>query len=331
MSSRENKILTFVHPMLAKEADEPFDNKDWIFEVKWDGYRAISEVNKNTASLYSRNGNPFNLRYPSVIEELRKLNRRLILDGEIVVLDDYGKPDFQKLQFYEQNKSENLYYYVFDLLSIDGKDICKFPLMERKKVLKSIIRNNSALRYSDHIESKGIEFFDEAKSQGLEGIIGKKTDSTYQKGARTGDWLKIKVHHTVDAIVAGFTRPRGARKHFGALILAVMEKGRLKYVGHTGTGFSEHSLKEISKKLKPLVRSESPFQEKVFPNMPVTWAKPVLVAEIKFTEWTREKKLRHPIFQRLRNDKLPEECTMNNLTSNKPDSYVKSSKAKASA
>src|SRR6516225_4462105 len=104
MSSRENKILTFVHPMLAKEADEPFDNKDWIFEVKWDGYRAISEVNKNTASLYSRNGNPFNLRYPSVIEELRKLNRRLILDGEIVVLDDYGKPDFQKLQFYEQNK-----------------------------------------------------------------------------------------------------------------------------------------------------------------------------------------------------------------------------------
>ena len=330
MSNRENKLLTFIHPMLAREADQPFDSEDWIFEVKWDGYRAICEINKSQISLYSRNGNSFNFRYPVIVEELRKLNRKMVLDGEIVVLDDAGRPDFQKLQFYEQDKSENLCYYVFDLLSIDGEDICKFPLLERKKLLKSIIRNKSVLRYSDHIESRGIEFFDEAKSQGLEGIMGKKADSPYKKGARSGDWLKIKVHHTVEAIVAGYTKPRGSRKYFGALILAVIERGRMKYAGHTGSGFSQHSLKDIFKRLRPLAKSGSPFKETVVPNMPVTWVKPTLVAEIKFTEWTRDKRLRHPIFLRLRNDKRPEDCTIDGASFIKPGSHVKTNKAKIS-
>ena len=289
--------------MLAKETDTPFDNKDWLFEIKWDGYRAISEINDGDIRLYSRNGNSFKNAYPLVVSALEKIKHNVVLDGEIVVLDEEGKSDFQKLQHYEDNTQYPICYYVFDVLEIDGKKTHELPLVKRKQLLKKIIPKSSVLKYSDHIVGSGISFFKAAQQSNLEGIMAKKADSEYSEGARTGDWLKIKHHKSDEVIVVGFTEPTGRRQYFGALVLATKAKDGLHYAGHTGTGFDDKTLKDIYEKLKKIVTKTSPFKEKVKTNMPVTWVKPMYVAEIKFTEWTTDGKMRHPVFLRLRQDK----------------------------
>jgi bifunctional non-homologous end joining protein LigD len=296
--------------MLAKETDQPFDNKDWVFEIKWDGYRAIAEVNKSKVKFYSRNGNSFELNYPIVFDELKKLGINAVLDGEVVVMNESGIPSFQLLQHYQTNPEYPIEYYVFDILKLDGKDLTKLPLIERKKILKKVLKKNDVIRYSDHVKESGIDFFQSAISKNLEGIIAKKANSLYHPGVRTAEWLKIKHHHTGEAIIVGFTEPTGARKHFGALVLALKKGDQLIYAGHTGTGFSDQMLKEMYQLLKPLITSQSPFKERVQTNMPVTWVKPKLVCELKFTEVTRDGKMRHPVFLRLRNDKSAKEATM---------------------
>jgi bifunctional non-homologous end joining protein LigD len=304
------KLSDFIHPMLAKETDTPFSDPDWIYEIKWDGYRAIAEVNKKNVSLYSRNGNTFNDSYPIVVDALQKQNIRAVLDGEIAVLDETGNPSFQLLQFYDSDPNHPIQYYVFDVLSINGTDTCDLPLTERKMLLKKLLKKSDTIKYSDHIEEEGKAFFEEAKKKNLEGIIAKRADSLYHTGVRTGEWLKIKHHKTQEAIIAGFTEPTGSRKYFGALVLGIKEKGVLKYIGHTGSGFTQQSLKEMHSKLLPLIQKQSPFKEVVKTNMPVTWVKPVLVGEIKYTEMTRDGILRHPIFLHLREDKTANEVTM---------------------
>jgi bifunctional non-homologous end joining protein LigD len=297
------KLDHFIPPMLAKETDHPFDDKDWIFEIKWDGYRAITEIKKGDVKLYSRNGLSFEHRYPIVFKELKKIKHDTVLDGEVVVLNEKGRSDFQKLQHYEENTNYPICYYVFDLLSLNGKDTCALPLIERKKLLLQLLKKNAVIKYSDHVKEKGKSFFNAAVEQDLEGIMAKKASSEYHKGVRTTDWLKVKYHKSEDVIIAGFTQPTGSRKHFGALVLAVKTKDGLKYAGHTGSGFNEKSLAEMYKRLQPLVTAQSPFKEKVKTNMPVTWVKPKCIAEIKFTEWTNDGKMRHPIFLQLREDK----------------------------
>ncbi len=296
--------------MLAKESVEVFSDKDWVYEIKWDGYRAIAEIDGTTVSMYSRNGNTFNESYPIVIQELKKLNINAVLDGEIVVLNDKGDPSFQLLQHYDKDSEHPIMFYVFDVLSINETSTTDLPLLERKKLLKKLLKTNAVVKYSDHIEEYGEEFFEIAVKRNLEGIMAKKADSFYHPGTRTKEWLKIKHHHSQEAIIAGFTQPTGSRKYFGALVLGIRDGNELKYVGHTGSGFDQESLKKMSDLLKPLIQKKSPFKEDVKTNMPVTWVKPVLVCEIKYTEFTRDGHMRHPIFLRLRKDKKANEVTM---------------------
>ncbi len=298
--------------MLAKETKEVFDDDKWLFEIKWDGYRAISEIENGNVRLYSRNGITFENSYPVVARELKNIKENCVLDGEIVVLNDEGHPEFQLLQHYEDNTHRPIQYCVFDLLSLNGNDTCSLALVERKELLKRIIEKNDVIKYSDHIFGTGKSFFEVTKEQGLEGIMAKKSDSQYYKGRRTSEWLKIKHNQTQEAIIAGYTSPGGGRKYFGALVLAIKDGNKLKYIGHTGSGFNNKSLKEMYETLQPLVQEESPFDEKVKTNMPVTWVKPKLVCEIKFTEVTNDGKLRHPIFLHLREDKSVKEVTMAN-------------------
>ena len=306
------KLDEFISPMLAKETSDPFDDKDWIFEIKWDGYRAIAELSKDSVKLYSRNGLSFEHSYPAVYNELSRLKLNAVIDGEIVVFDDEGNPSFQLLQHYESNPDKVIQYYVFDLLSLNGKDVCNLPLTERKKLLAGILKKNDIVKYSDHIETEGISFFEAIKEKDMEGVMAKKADSQYYKGRRTNEWLKVKHNKTREAIIAGYTVPAGSRKYFGSLVLGIMDGSQLKYIGHTGSGFDQALLKEIYGMLQPLVQKESPFADRIRTNMPVTWVKPVLVCEIKFAEITRDGMLRHPIFLHLREDKSTKEVTMAN-------------------
>lgn len=298
--------------MLAKETSKPFDDKEWLFEIKWDGYRAIAEIDNGAVKLYSRNGLSFENSYPVVFAELKKIRQKAVLDGEIVVLNDEGQPEFQLLQHYENNTYRPIQYYVFDLLALNGQNTCAFPLIERKELLQKIVSKSQVIKYSDHIIKSGIRFFEVSGEKNLEGIMAKKMDSQYYPGKRTTEWLKIKHHKTQEAIICGYTSPAGSRKYFGALVLGIKDAGKLKYIGHTGSGFDQQSLKELYERLQPLVQDESPFDERVKTNMPVTWVRPELVCELKFTEVTNDGKLRHPIFLHLREDKTTKEVTIEN-------------------
>ncbi|HTF82169.1 MAG TPA: DNA ligase D [Cytophagales bacterium] len=295
-----------VKPMLAKLVDAPFDEEGWIFEIKWDGYRAIAEIEGDAVKLYSRNNIPFR-KYPSLISELKSFGHNVVLDGEVVVLDETGKSSFQGLQNIAENPTPNLFYYVFDILYLNGYDLRGLPLTERKKFLKEIFPELEHIKYSDHVEAKGIDFFELAKKQHLEGIIAKKADAPYRIGLRSDKWLKVKIGKRQEAVICGFTAPRGSRKGFGALVLGVYEKGKLVYVGHTGGGFNEQSIKAVKSQLDKLVQDKSPFQEKVKTNEKVTWVKPQLICEVAFAEWTGDMHMRQPIFQGMRTDKKPEE------------------------
>jgi bifunctional non-homologous end joining protein LigD len=295
--------------MLTKLRDKAFDDKGFVFEIKWDGYRAIAEVNGPGTRLYSRNGLSFAEEYPTVFSELKKIKKKLVLDGEIVALNNEGKPSFQLLQQYGQNSNVSLVYYVFDLLYVDGKSVMKKPLLERKQLLQKLLPKSDVVKYSDHIEEKGTSFFKVMQQKGLEGMIAKRIDSTYHEGARSTDWLKIKHMLTDEAVIAGYTEARGGRKYFGALILGSYENGELKYIGHTGTGFNSKTLKEVHDKMQALVTNKNPFAGKVRVNAKVTWIKPKLICNLKYTEVTNEGARRHPVFIGLRTDKSPKEVT----------------------
>jgi bifunctional non-homologous end joining protein LigD len=297
------KIEHYVKPMLATAVDKPFSNKDWLFELKLDGYRAIAEIKKGKLLLYSRNGLSLAERYPVIMTALKKIRVGAILDGEIVLLNENGKPDFQRLQSYGENDKYPLVYYVFDLLSLTGKDLTQFTLVERKLLLKKLLRKTDPVLYSGHIETKGEEFFKAIKKDDLEGIVAKKKDSFYSPGIRTREWLKIKNHKSQEAIIAGFTEPKGSRLHFGSLLLAQYKNKKLIYIGHAGTGFSDNTLSELMKKMKLLITNKSPFDFPVSANGPVTWIKPKLVCEISYTEITNDGIMRHPVYKGLRPEK----------------------------
>ena len=299
--------------MLAKETDKPFDDNGWLYEIKWDGYRAIADIADQNVALYSRNGNSFLDHYPLLVDSLKKIKHNAVIDGEIVVLNEKGYPDFQKIQHYEDNTNFPLIYYVFDLLSLNDQSLYDQPLIERKQLLKKLIGKNPMIKYSEHVLRNGIDFFNASEQKNLEGIMAKKSDSHYYPGKRTNEWLKIKNHKTVDVIIAGYTRPTGSRKYFGSLVLALKEGKEFKHVGHAGTGFDDKKLKELYKLFQPLKQKVSPFKDPIETNEQVTWIKPVLVCEVKFTEWTKDEKLRHPVFMRLRNDKSPKEIDMKNI------------------
>ena len=302
---KEAEMPTEVVPMLATLVDDPFDNQGWIYEIKWDGYRAIAYVQKGAAELVSRNLKPFTARYAPVAKALGQLKVNAVFDGEIVAVDEKGLANFQLLQNWMNALEATLQFFIFDVLWLDGYDVTAMPLLERKALLQKLLpHDHPVLKYSDHVAGKGLQFFRAALKQGLEGIMAKKANSIYQIDARTTDWLKIKVNQRQEVIIAGFTEPRNTRQFFGALLLgAYNEAGELVYVGHTGSGFNRKSLEAIWTKLKPLAIAECPFDKCPKSNMPATWVKPRVVCEIKFTEWTKEWIARHPIFMGLRTDK----------------------------
>lgn len=297
-----------IKPMLATLADHPFDHKDWFFELKWDGFRAIAEIEKKNVKLYSRNFQSYSKLFPDIVKELQALDTQVILDGEIVILDKKGKPQFQLLQNYTHNPQGILRYYVFDLLYLENKDLRMLPLIERKQLLKAFLKQfpTSLLHYSDHIDEKGKSFFKKAEEAHLEGIIAKYKESSYQQ-KRSKDWLKIKIMMRQEAIICGWTNPKGSRKKFGALVLGVKEKGNLRYIGHVGTGFNHNSLQAIYHRLLPLSQKHSPFKITPKTNDKTTWVKPILLCEVSFREWTEEGYMRQPVFMGIREDKKPKE------------------------
>jgi bifunctional non-homologous end joining protein LigD len=302
-SKGSSRMPKNVKPMLAKVSEKPFSNTDWIFEVKWDGYRAIAEITKGKVSLSSRTGQSFDEKFAPIVKSLEKIDHDAVLDGEMVVLDKNGKSDFQLLQDYVKTGKGELVYQVFDLLYLDGHDLRRESLLKRKELLEDLLPKSSHIRYSAHIEKDGEKFFKKAEAAGLEGIMAKRADSAYESGRRTGAWLKMKTVMRQEAVIAGYTEPRGSRKHIGALILGVYQDGELAYIGHTGGGSDAGTLEELEKKLSPLKTDHSPFKNPPKPNAPVHWVKPKLLAEVKFQEWTKDGIMRQPILLGLREDK----------------------------
>jgi bifunctional non-homologous end joining protein LigD len=306
------KLSSFIEPMKAQLSDLPaFDSPEWVFEIKWDGYRAIAEINKHGANrLYSRNGLTFDKAYPKVFDALTSIKKNCIVDGEIVVFDDNGKPSFQRLQNYQNKDKYMIQFYLFDIIELDGKTVTSLPLIERKKLLQKLIPENDIIRFCEHIENEGKALFKEMARADLEGMIAKRKDSKYYIGKRTSDWLKIKHVKTQEAIIIGFTAPKGARAGFGSLLLAVNKKGKLVPIGNVGTGFTDKSLKELHTKLKGLTRKTSPLDTPVKDTKDVTWVDPVLVCNVKYTEITEDGSVRHPVFQGLRVDKSSKEVVL---------------------
>ena len=315
-----------IHPMLATPAAKAFDDPNWLFEIKWDGYRAVAFIEDGRLRLVSRTQNDLTRRFPELAALSSFVNaKRAILDGEIVALDEQGHPSFSLMQQrtgFRPGKHRlpgregvPVIYYAFDLLYLDGADLRRVPLEERKQRLQSIVESSAVIHFSDHYAEKGLALFEAAKQRGLEGIVAKKRTSLYEE-KRSRDWLKIKITTSQDCVIGGYTDPEGSREHFGALVLGLYDKqDRLIHVGQVGTGFDQRSLKEIADRLHPLDSKKNPFHGEVAALRAVHFVRPKLVAEIKFSEWTHETeeggmKLRAPVFMGLREDKSPEECRL---------------------
>lgn len=300
---------TFIKPMLANIKEKPFDDSDWVFEKKYDGYRAIAVVNPSKVDLWSRNEISFNSNFKPVAEELKKIDHIAVLDGEIVVEDESGKANFQLLQNYIKTGSGNLKYYVFDLLNLDGNPITELSLLERKGLLKILFNKYqfTNIFYSEHIVEKGSQLFDLALKNKEEGIIAKKADSNYIVNKRSNNWLKIKTSNQEEAIIIGITEPKKSRKYFGALLLGQYYGKKLQFIGKCGTGFNEETLKELYTKLKPHFVSSSPLSEKIPLRDSIQWVKPKLICQVKFSERTKDNYLRHPVYLGLRIDKKASE------------------------
>jgi len=313
-SAPKSSIPTNIKPMKATLVDEPFDDPDWLYEVKWDGYRAIATINKGEAELISRNNLPFDKYYP-IVKLLKSWKIDAVIDGEILVLNDNGISDFGALQNWRSEADGNLVYYVFDVLWYDGKNLMGLPLIQRQAILKEILpADNDRIRQSKVFEANGIDFFNAAERIGLEGIIAKKAESVYTSDLRSKEWLKIKVHRRQEVIIAGYTKNEGTGKSFSALVLGVYEKGDLQYVGKVGTGFSDKLQKEMMLQFKPLITNKSPFKFEPDVDKPSrfrpkrlgakpTWLKPELVCEVAFAEVTDDGIFRQASFKGMRTDK----------------------------
>lgn len=301
--------VTFSTPMLASITEKPFDNPDWIFENKYDGYRTLAVINEDDVQLFSRNKISFTNNFKPVAEDLKKMTHDVVLDGEVVVEDESGRSNFQLLQNYLKTGKGNIKYYVFDILNLDSNDTTNLTLLERKELLKMLLSKFkfSHVFYSDHILEKGIDFFELAAKNESEGIIAKKADSLYTIGKRSGDWLKIKLSQQEEAIIIGVTEPKNSRTYFGALLLGQYEDNKLKFIGKCGTGFTQEILKELHTKFAPYFTDKSPLEEKIPLRDKIQWIKPKFICQVKFAEWTQDNHLRQPVYLGLRVDKKVKE------------------------
>ena len=295
---------------------------NWMYEMKFDGYRALAFKTGQEVRLVSRNRNSFNNDYPQLVDSLKSLPAKSgTLDGEIVALDPQGRPSFQLLQSYARSKQSPLVYYVFDLLFLDGADLRSQPLIERRKLLEKLLKKApDTIRFSEELQGTKEQLLQVAQKFGLEGLTAKRPDSVYESGRRSSAWLKIKLTHEQEVVIGGYTLPEGSRKYFGALLLGYNGSGGLLYAGRVGTGFSEAALETLYGGFQQIIRATCPFI-----NLPektrgrwglgitpavmkrCQWLEPILVCQIKFTEWTSDNQLRQPVFLGLRTDKLANE------------------------
>lgn len=295
------------NPMLAKASGKIFDDPDWLFEIKYDGYRMITKISDGSAIMISRNGNSYNEIYKTLRNELEKVEDEVIIDGEVVIENQNKIPKFQLLQNYPKTKNGILKYYVFDLLFLNGKDLSGLSLINRKELLKDFFEKYKFenIFFTEYVIEKGIDLFKKLSKKGYEGVIGKEIHSQYHAGKRADAWQKFKYELQQTAVIGGYTKPQGSRKYFGSLILGVYEKKNLKYIGNCGTGFSDTSLKIIYEKLSKSETAGSPFKPdpkmKGMKGTPV-WVKPNLICDVKFSEWTDDQRMRHPVFNGLISD-----------------------------
>ena len=308
-----------IEPMLATLVTEPVNEQGWVYEMKWDGYRAVASIQNGNVDICSRNKKSFNQKFYPLHEVLKQWNINAVVDGEIVVVNELGIPDFSDLQLWRSEADGQLLYYLFDILWLEGHSVMHLPLEQRKQLLKAIIpAESSHLRFSDILKDNGKEAFRLAKQLHLEGVMAKKSGSVYTIGKRTKDWLKIKTEKRQELVIGGYTHNEGSNKLFSALLLGIIEKGSFHFVTPVGTGFNKTMQQEIIDKLRPYETPQCPFStipeynkpSRFRPNPPkatVTWVKPKLVAEISYREETKGGAFRQPSFKGLREDKNPNE------------------------
>jgi bifunctional non-homologous end joining protein LigD len=300
--ARKSTLPYRLQPMLATLTDAPFDDPDWVFEDKFDGFRMVAEIRRGRVALYSRNGKIISHSYVEVAKALEGVKADAVIDGELVAIGKDGVSHFQLLQNALRQEAR-LLYCAFDLMFAAGEDVRALPLLERKKRLKALLPRHKLIAFSNHRKGSGTKFFAQAELRHLEGIMAKRADSPYASGRRTADWLKVKTAQRQEVVIAGFTAPRRTRPFFGALVLAVRDTDAWRYIGHVGTGFSHQVLEELHRKLVRLKTAKSPFPGKVKNERVTTWVRPSLVAEVKFAEWTSKGELRQPVYLGLRSDK----------------------------
>ncbi|MET0464827.1 MAG: DNA ligase D [Chitinophagaceae bacterium] len=315
-------FYTTLAPMLATLVDQPFDAEGWLYEVKWDGYRAVAFLNKTKAELKSRNNKSFNEKFYPIYDTLKALKLQAVLDGEVVVVGENGQANFGNLQNWRSEADGDLLYYVFDILWLDGHDLKDLPLYERRQILEAIMPDHPQIKLSSVFETSGIEFLEAARQMGLEGIMAKKKDSEYRVKDRTRDWLKIKANKRQEVVIGGFTRNEGTAKKFSSLLVGVFDqKKNFVYTGKVGTGFNDQLQTDMMKQFKPLIIDKPPFSEEPDVNKPsrfrpnpphasVTWLKPKLICEVSFAEITSDGVMRHPSFDGMREDKKPKDVVM---------------------
>lgn len=310
-----NVKLEFASPMMATLGETAFDDPEYLFEEKLDGYRIISVINDDEVTLFSRNGENMNRKFPEIVESLSRLNIRAVLDGEVVAYNKDGVMSFQEIQ--QREKETKLIYHLFDILNINGISTLELPLIERKKYLKKLIKENTRIKLSRYVVEKGKSLFKNTLGKS-EGIIAKRLDSKYIVGERTSDWIKIKNQMREEFVIGGVTKPKGKRNGFGSLIVGYYKRNKLTYVGHIGTGFDEKMIKTLMNSFEKLKRSYSPFINYKGDKTVEFWMEPVLICEATFMGWTKDNMIRHASFVGIRTDKLPtqtnrEDSVINNI------------------
>lgn len=314
INAPESLFPKTISPMLATLVDKPFDEPGWIYEIKWDGYRALALCNDGEVNLISRNNKSFNEKFYPVFNAVKEWGINAVIDGEIAVLNDSGVSHFGSLQNWRSEADGELIYYVFDVLWLDGHDLMQLPLTERREILRQHLPPEGTIRMSEDFKTSATEFIEVAANMGLEGIIAKKEDSIYRPGDRTRDWLKIKANKRHEVVIGGFTKNDGTKKAFSSLLVGVYDNGSLEYTGKIGTGFNDKVQKEMMGRFRPLIINECPFTDvpdvnkpsRFRPNPPhatVTWLKPELVCEVSYAEITDDGVMRHPSFEGMREDK----------------------------
>jgi bifunctional non-homologous end joining protein LigD len=310
--------LGFFEPMKARLVEKP-PAGDWIYEIKYDGFRTLALKSGKDVQLFSRNEKSFNLKFPEIARAVTKLKiKEAIIDGEIAAVDEGGKSSFQLLQAYDLDEvAPPILFFAFDLLRLNGKDLRRLTVLERKAQLEKLLKGApDCIRFSESLDADVNDLMEQARKLGLEGLIGKRKDSVYETGLRTGAWVKLKISLEQEFVIGGYTNPQGSRKFFGSILVGYFEGGKFLFAGKVGTGFNEKSLRALYADLKKIGIAECPFVnlpekkgDRWSPAMTVSemrkchWVEPKLVAQIRFTEWTRDGKLRHPVYLGLRPDK----------------------------